>query len=90
VCKNAKVDIDTTICNIEAMKVMNEIQAEVNGIIVEVRVQNGQPVEFGQPGFKVKRPKPMFERVLIANRGEIALHMIRACGELGMKTVAVY
>jgi acetyl-CoA carboxylase biotin carboxylase subunit len=32
----------------------------------------------------------MFERVLIANRGEIALHMIRACGELGIKTVAVY
>jgi acetyl-CoA carboxylase biotin carboxyl carrier protein len=38
------------------MKVVNEIQAEVNGIIVKMLVQNGQSVEFGQPLFKVKRP----------------------------------
>ncbi|MGG6295317.1 acetyl-CoA carboxylase biotin carboxyl carrier protein [Leptolyngbya sp. AN02str] len=37
-----------TVCIIEAMKLMNEIEAEVNGEIVELLVQNGQPVEFGQ------------------------------------------
>jgi biotin carboxyl carrier protein len=36
------------------MKVMNEIQADVTGIIREILVQNGQPVEFGQPLFKVE------------------------------------
>ena len=39
---------------IEAMKIMNEIQAEVKGTVVEVLVENGQPVEYGQRLFKVK------------------------------------
>lgn len=46
---------DTVICIIEAMKVMNEIQAEIKGTVVEVLVENGQPVEYGQPLFKVKK-----------------------------------
>lgn len=41
------------VCIIEAMKVMNEIEAEVSGEIVEVLVQNGQPVEYGQPLMRV-------------------------------------
>ncbi|MBE9032297.1 acetyl-CoA carboxylase biotin carboxyl carrier protein [filamentous cyanobacterium LEGE 11480] len=41
------------VCIIEAMKIMNEIEAEVNGAIVEILVQNGQPVEFGQPLMRV-------------------------------------
>ncbi|MCP3920322.1 MAG: acetyl-CoA carboxylase biotin carboxyl carrier protein [bacterium] len=44
---------DTVICIIEAMKVMNEIKAECTGKIVEVLVENGEPVEYGQPLFLV-------------------------------------
>jgi acetyl-CoA carboxylase biotin carboxyl carrier protein len=43
----------TTVCIIEAMKVFNEIPAETSGQIVAVLVENGEPVEFGQPLFKV-------------------------------------
>lgn len=49
-----KVDEKTPVCIIEAMKIMNEIQAEVKGTIVEILVENGQPVEYGQRLFKVK------------------------------------
>ena len=45
---------DSVVCIIEAMKVMNEIKAEVSGTIVQVLSSNGQAVEFGQPLFKVK------------------------------------
>ncbi|HUT09734.1 MAG TPA: acetyl-CoA carboxylase biotin carboxyl carrier protein [Thermoguttaceae bacterium] len=44
---------DTTVCIIEAMKVFNQIPAEVSGKIVSVLAENGEPVEFGQPMFKV-------------------------------------
>lgn len=50
----AKVEEKTVICIIEAMKIMNEIQAETKGSILEVLVENGQPVEYGQRLFKVK------------------------------------
>jgi acetyl-CoA carboxylase biotin carboxyl carrier protein len=43
----------TTVCIIEAMKVFNEIPAEVSGLVVAVLVENGEPVEFGQPLFKI-------------------------------------
>lgn len=46
-----KVKPDTTVCIIEAMKVMNEIKAEKSGVIKEILVENGQPVEYGQPIF---------------------------------------
>jgi acetyl-CoA carboxylase biotin carboxyl carrier protein len=52
----AKVVENTVVCIIEAMKIMNEIQAEVKGTIVEVLVESGQPVEYGQRLFKVKQP----------------------------------
>ena len=51
---NAKVEEKTVVCIIEAMKIMNEIQAETKGSIVEILVENGQPVEYGQRLFKVK------------------------------------
>jgi acetyl-CoA carboxylase biotin carboxyl carrier protein len=51
---NAKVEEKTVVCIIEAMKIMNEIQAETKGTIVEVLVENGQPVEYGQRLFKIK------------------------------------
>ena len=44
-----RVTADTVICIIEAMKVMNEIKAEKSGVVKEILVENGQPVEFGQP-----------------------------------------
>jgi acetyl-CoA carboxylase biotin carboxyl carrier protein len=44
---------ETTVCIVEAMKVFNQIPAEVSGKITAVLVENGQPVEFGQPLFKV-------------------------------------
>jgi acetyl-CoA carboxylase biotin carboxyl carrier protein len=49
-----EVDADTVVCIIEAMKVMNEIKAEIRGVISQVCVDNAKPVEFGQPLFKVK------------------------------------
>ena len=45
------VDADTTVAVVEAMKVMNEIKAEKSGVIKEILLENGQPVEFGQPLF---------------------------------------
>jgi biotin carboxyl carrier protein len=43
------------VCIIEAMKIMNEIQAEAKGTVTEVLVENGQPVEYGQRLFKIKQ-----------------------------------
>ena len=48
------VKADSVVCIVEAMKVMNEVQAEIAGTIVEVLIANGTSVEFGQPLFKVK------------------------------------
>ncbi|MDW3989056.1 acetyl-CoA carboxylase biotin carboxyl carrier protein [Staphylococcus saprophyticus] len=45
---------ESTVCILEAMKLFNEIQAEVNGEIAEILVEDGQMVEYGQPLFKVK------------------------------------
>lgn len=47
------VSSDTIVCIIEAMKIMNEIQAERSGTIAEVLVENGQPVEYGQRLFRL-------------------------------------
>jgi acetyl-CoA carboxylase biotin carboxyl carrier protein len=49
-----RVDKSTVVCILEAMKLFNEIEAEINGVIVEVLVENGQLVEHGQPLFLVK------------------------------------
>lgn len=45
---------DTVVCIIEAMKVMNEIKAEVRGVITEILVENAKSVEFGKPLFRLK------------------------------------
>ena len=50
----ASVNEDTVVCIIEAMKVMNEIKAETSGVIAEVLVENGKPVQFGQALFRVR------------------------------------
>ena len=50
----AEVTPESVVCIIEAMKVMNEIKAEVKGVITQVLVENAKPVEFGQPLFRVR------------------------------------
>ena len=50
----AQVGDDSTVCIVEAMKVMNEIKAECSGVICEVCVKNAQPVEYGQVLFRVE------------------------------------
>ncbi len=49
-----EVNPDTVVCIIEAMKVMNEIKAEVRGVITAILVENAKPVEFGQPLFRIR------------------------------------
>jgi acetyl-CoA carboxylase biotin carboxyl carrier protein len=49
-----EVSPDSVVCIIEAMKVMNEIKAEVKGVVTQILVENGKPVEFGQPLFKIR------------------------------------
>ena len=48
------VEVGQVVCIIEAMKLMNEIKSEVKGKVVEVAVENAEPVEFGQPLFVVE------------------------------------
>jgi len=48
------VTADTVVCIVEAMKVMNEIKAEVAGRIAEILVENGESVEYGQPLFRLQ------------------------------------
>lgn len=50
----ATVKKGQTLCIVEAMKLMNEIESEVAGKVAEVLAQNGQPVEFGQPLFRIE------------------------------------
>ncbi|WP_404403728.1 acetyl-CoA carboxylase biotin carboxyl carrier protein [Jeotgalibacillus malaysiensis] len=51
----SKVTADSTVCIVEAMKLFNEIEAETEGEIVKILVENGQLVEYGQPLFLVKK-----------------------------------
>jgi acetyl-CoA carboxylase biotin carboxyl carrier protein len=51
----AKIEENSLVCIIEAMKIMNEIQAEIRGTVVEILAENGQPVEYGQRLFKLRQ-----------------------------------
>ena len=51
----SSISVGQTICILEAMKLMNEIESEFNGVVVEVLVDNGTPVEFGQVLLRVKK-----------------------------------
>jgi len=50
----SSISVGQTICILEAMKLMNEIESEFNGVVVEILVDNGTPVEFGQVLMRVK------------------------------------
>jgi acetyl-CoA carboxylase biotin carboxyl carrier protein len=50
----SNVEPESVVCIIEAMKLMNEIQAETSGEVVKIYVENGQPVEYGQPLFGIR------------------------------------
>lgn len=50
----SEVNAETVVCLIEAMKVMNEIKAEVKGVVTHILVENAKPVEFGQPLFRIR------------------------------------
>jgi acetyl-CoA carboxylase biotin carboxyl carrier protein len=50
----SRVKKGDVLCIIEAMKIMNEIKSDVNGVVEEILVENGQPVEYGQPLFKIR------------------------------------
>ena len=51
----SRVSPESVVCIIEAMKLMNEIQAETSGEVVKIYVENGQPVEYGQPLFGIRK-----------------------------------
>jgi acetyl-CoA carboxylase biotin carboxyl carrier protein len=49
-----RISVGQTVCILEAMKLMNELESEVSGEVVEILVENGTPVEFGQVLMRVK------------------------------------
>ncbi len=51
----SKVGADTIVCIVEAMKVFNQIPAEINGTVTEILVKDGEAVEFGQPLFRISQ-----------------------------------
>ena len=53
--EGSSVSVDTIVCIVEAMKLMNEIEAEVSGEVIKIYVESGQPVEYGQPLFGIKK-----------------------------------
>jgi acetyl-CoA carboxylase biotin carboxyl carrier protein len=53
--EGSTVSAESVVCIVEAMKLMNEIQAETSGVVVKVYVENGQPVEYGQPLFGIRK-----------------------------------
>ncbi len=50
-----RVEVGQVVCIVEAMKLMNEIKADVAGVIAEVCIENGNPVEFGKPLYKLRK-----------------------------------
>jgi acetyl-CoA carboxylase biotin carboxyl carrier protein len=53
----AHVDVGQTLCIVEAMKLMNEIEADASGEVMKIFVENGQPVEYGQPLFGIRQSR---------------------------------
>ena len=74
-----RVSEGDTLCIVEAMKMMNQIEADVSGTIKSIRVQNGEPVGIrtdsvcNRPARRLRGRANMLDKIVIANRGEIAL-----------------
>ena len=85
-----EVKVGQVLCIIEAMKMMNQIEADQRGHGQVHHGENGDPVDSANPSSSSSKRATMLEKVVIANRGEIALRILRACRELGIKTVAVH
>ena len=49
-----RVEAGQTVCIIEAMKLMNEIEADISGEVAQILIENGQPVEYGEPLFELR------------------------------------
>lgn len=49
-----RITVDQTVCIVEAMKIMNEVAAKTAGVVERILVENGEPVEFGQPLFAIR------------------------------------
>ncbi len=49
------VKVGDVLCIVEAMKLMNEIKAEISGVVTEILIENGQPIEYDQPIVKIKK-----------------------------------
>ena len=75
-----------TLCILEAMKIMNEVEAEFDCKIIDILVQNGAPVEYDMPIFIVEKSLRVTygrnKKILIANRGEIVQRAIRTIKEM--------
>ncbi|NOZ21109.1 MAG: acetyl-CoA carboxylase biotin carboxyl carrier protein [Planctomycetes bacterium] len=63
------VEADDVVCIIEAMKVMNEIKAEIAGEVVDILVENGDVIEYGQPLFKIKPKEPDAAKLQAKGKG---------------------
>ena len=50
----SRITVGQTVCILEAMKLMNELEAEISGEVIEILVDNGTPVEFGQVLMRIK------------------------------------
>ena len=78
------------LCIIEAMKMMNQIECDKAGRVTSIMAAQRRPGRVRPAAVRHRIAAPMLEKIVIANRGEIALRILRACRELGIKTVAVH
>ena len=78
------------LCIIEAMKMMNQIEADRGGRVTSIMARTATRSNSASRCSSSNSRHVMLDKIVIANRGEIALRILRACRELGIKTVAVH